>query len=114
MNVAVLWLSVHVPAGPLTVPSYWNVVGFESVYETGLKVPAGAAGSVTVTLPSTIVVGAPNAPDFVPLASPLVIEQLPPLSIASLTPVRVTDSQSFGFVTVIVPVTVQPLSLPPL
>ena len=47
------------------------------------------------------------------VVSPLVIEQVPLWSIESATPVRVTDSQSFGFDTVIVPVTFQPESVKP-
>src|SRR5262249_864036 len=49
---------------------------------------------------------------IVALGSPLVIEHDPPLSIASVTPVSVTASQSFGFFTVIVPLTCQSLSVP--
>src|SRR5579862_8372781 len=40
-----------------------------------------------------------------PVGLPWVIEQVPPSSMVSVTPVRATASQSFGLATVIVPVT---------
>ena len=48
----------------------------------------------------------------VPLNPLVSTTQVPPLSTVSVTPVSVMDSQSLGLLTVIVPLAVQPLSVP--
>src|SRR5437588_744412 len=58
VSVAVFTWLVHVPAGSENVNEYVNVFG-TSVYETVPSEPASV--SVTLVLPSTIVVGPPNA-----------------------------------------------------
>ena len=68
MNVAVLGCVVHVPAGSLNVFEYGNVFGLGSAYATVPNVPPSV--SVTVTLPSTMFVGAPQLTGAVPFAVP--------------------------------------------
>ena len=73
VKVAVLGWLVQVPAwSPLKCWWSVNVVGLESVDETVPSVPPRV--SVTVTLPSTVVVGAPKVKPAVPLAVPFGVE----------------------------------------
>src|SRR5262249_25024875 len=72
VKVAVLLCVVQVPAGSVNVFEYLNSVGLESVWVT---VPSGPPRlSVTLTLPSTMVVGLPNAPTAEPDAQPSGVE----------------------------------------
>src|SRR5712692_8387067 len=67
VKVPVLLWVVHVPAGsPLNVCEYVNALGLGSRDEAVPSVPPTV--SMTVTLPSTIVVGSPNVTAAVPLA----------------------------------------------
>ena len=130
-----LFVAVAVPSAPPKLSVTWMVLltvvvgspkwipATPNADEFGVLAAVASQLAVAVLIPSAGSVDPPYVHRYVSVTEPLlgttavvlppVMLQTPPLSVASVTPVSVMSSKSFGLLTVIVPVTWMLLSVKP-